>query len=303
MIWNLYTNPGHTLIRYPAGELEVRLNDDTIQLLKKTDQLVLVLPPAIAVDLNYTMALFDAITGVNHHIDVELLLPYMPHSRGDRRFVLGGSFGLQMYHTIVQRPVMCINTIDGHSNVETAITNHTVIPEILAVSAHYLTPEYGGHLNLLFPDKGAADRYRGVLAADPRGLLVSAFYGTKERSALTGKFVGFKIPDIDNPGPVLIIDDLCDGGGTFVGVGRLLVEQATRLGYHRRLNALYVTHGLFSRGTDMLGTHGAISDIWTTDTWPAAYGSGREPFSRSPNVRVIPVVQRVAEAIEKELNV
>jgi len=42
-----------------------------------------------------------------------------------------------------------------------------------------------------------------------------------------------------------VVDDICDGGGTFIGLADLLDERAMRAD-------LYVTHGLFSQGTEKL---------------------------------------------------
>lgn len=67
----------------------------------------------------------------------------------------------------------------------------------------------------------------------------------KVRNPLTGKFEGFTVPEIDRSIPTIIIDDICDGGGTFIGI-------AKELNMPKELMGLYVTHGIFSRGFDEL---------------------------------------------------
>jgi len=65
----------------------------------------------------------------------------------------------------------------------------------------------------------------------------------KKRNLETGSLSGFVVPQDLGGRPTLIIDDICDGGGTFMGIAQEVY--ALPLG-------LYVTHGIFSRGFDKL---------------------------------------------------
>jgi len=58
----------------------------------------------------------------------------------------------------------------------------------------------------------------------------------------------------------IIVDDICDGGRTFITLSRKLKEQ----GAAKVL--LYVTHGIFSQGVDVL--KGYIDQIFTTNSFP-----------------------------------
>ena len=75
---------------------------------------------------------------------------------------------------------------------------------------------------------------------------------SKSRNKATGEFIGFTVPDprLFETNAVLIVDDICDGGGTFVGISKTLLDQefVPRQG-------LYVTHGIFSKGFENLNTH------------------------------------------------
>lgn len=80
----------------------------------------------------------------------------------------------------------------------------------------------------------------------------------KERDSQTGRLSGFTI---ENPDDVkancIIIDDICDGGGTFVGLAKeLRAAGATKV-------VLFVTHGIFSQGRDLPG----IDEVHTTDSY------------------------------------
>ena len=56
----------------------------------------------------------------------------------------------------------------------------------------------------------------------------------------------------------LILDDICDGGGTFTGLSHVL-----RGTYGARAVDLFVTHGIFSKGLPLDG----IRAVHTTDSY------------------------------------
>ena len=62
---------------------------------------------------------------------------------------------------------------------------------------------------------------------------------------------------------MLIVDDLCDAGGTFIGSAQLLRDAGARS------VSLYVTHGVFSKGTAALLSQG-IDNIYSTTSYAAA---------------------------------
>jgi len=100
-------------------------------------------------------------------------------------------------------------------------------------------------LVLIVPDKGGETRYYLAKYKLP------IFVGEKVRDAKTGKLSGFAIPTSIKEYPhALIVDDICDGGGTFIG----LAEEIHKLNPHMELN-LYVSHGIFSKGLNELFEH------------------------------------------------
>lgn len=109
---------------------------------------------------------------------------------------------------------------------------------------------------ILYPDKGAIDRY-----GEDFGVTVG--YCNKIRDQLTGKLGGFEVPIIDQfISEVLIVDDICDGGGTFIGIADKLRSQ----GYAGKLG-LYVSHGIFSKGVLCLVENNRFDHIYTTDSF------------------------------------
>jgi ribose-phosphate pyrophosphokinase len=81
----------------------------------------------------------------------------------------------------------------------------------------------------------------------------------KTRDTETGELHGFRItnPSEDVEGKnILILDDICDGGGTFEGIA----DELDKMG--ARSVALAVTHGIFSRGFFI-----GMDRIYTTNSY------------------------------------
>ena len=77
----------------------------------------------------------------------------------------------------------------------------------------------------------------------------------KIRDTMTGALSGFEVYADDLTGKdVVILDDLCDGGGTFIGLAKKLREKgAAKI-------TLYVTHGMFTKGVKDLLIY--IEEVW-----------------------------------------
>ena len=83
---------------------------------------------------------------------------------------------------------------------------------------------------------------------------------SKSRDVKTGKLKGFKVYADDLQGKdCLIVDDICDGGGTFMGLAEELKNKNAGNLY------LAVSHGIFSKGFDHLAEH--FTKIFTTDSF------------------------------------
>ena len=65
---------------------------------------------------------------------------------------------------------------------------------------------------------------------------------------------------------ILVVDDICDGGGTFL----LLAEALRKAGIDNNLE-LYVSHGIFSKGTDII--YKSFYPIYTTNSFFRGYDS------------------------------
>ena len=208
--------------------------------------------------------LVDAVREANNgnaHQEV-LILPYLPYGRADRRFTLGDCAGLKVFGSIIDGIGFdYVVTLDAHSPVAKSHVSNlfNVEPKtFINKTIEYLEENY--KTTVLLPDKGAS-RYKKLLSKVP--VLVAE----KVRDPKTGVLTSFSVPDIGDAEAILIVDDICDGGGTFKGLAAEIRKQKPGVALF-----LYVTHGIFSKG--YLAMLDDFDHVYTTDTFEQSKWSG-----------------------------
>ena len=190
-------------------------------------------------------------------------IPYMPYSRQDRMCSEGQHFGLKvitdMFKTLPQK---VFYTYDCHSDVcESLMDENTLLVDIHQsdiIRNSFLKDDIGfGNVRIVSPDKGAIGKARRV--ADECGSPYPVIACTKTRDPKTGWLMTDPI-EMDLLGQnMLIVDDICDGGATFLGLAEELKKaSAGKI-------SLYVTHAIFSRGLGVFDK--VIDEIYTTDSF------------------------------------
>jgi ribose-phosphate pyrophosphokinase len=188
---------------------------------------------------------------------IKLFLPYFPGARQDRLMIPGEPLTVKVYADILNNLGLCqITVFDPHSEVTPAVINNCKV-----VSNHTFVEEVIKRIKkdviLVSPDGGALKKIYKV----------SEFLGgiyvvecSKSRNVKNGKLEGFKVYEEDLEGKdCLIVDDICDGGGTFIGLAKELKNKNAGSLY------LAVSHGIFSKGLEELGNY--YTKIFTTDSF------------------------------------
>lgn len=187
---------------------------------------------------------------------LHLLLPYFPAARQDRVAVTGEALSVKVYADVLNSVGFdSITVLDPHSEVTPAllenvriIDNHKFVAQCLKGMSDYA---------LISPDGGALKKvYRLAQYFDIQQIVECS----KHRDVKTGDLSGFAAYTDDLQGKTcVIVDDICDGGGTFLGLADEL----------KRKNAgdiyLIVTHGIFSNGFDKLSQK--FKKIYSTDSF------------------------------------
>ena len=222
--------------KFPAGEVGVKLPQ--IEEHEKVG-IVLTMPTSdeILIALNMLDAL--AIQGIQRE-NIDLFIPYFPYGRQDRMCHEGESFALRVFgHMLKAFPhYNNIYIKDMHSDVtQQVLMGYGVQVKHMSQSscAKYL-PKFDA---LIAPDKGAAQKVNTHYQV---GLGTKVFTILKERKDGQVTYVDFPFDTIT--GEVCVVDDICDGGATFLALAEMLYSTQPNIS---KL-CLYVTHGIFSKG-------------------------------------------------------
>jgi ribose-phosphate pyrophosphokinase len=231
--------------KYPAGEPFIKSH--------VVPSRVLLRPKSIETFMA-AMFWFDALAWRGHPMP-RLILPCVPGARQDRLLWEGDQLftSKSIAKELNSRNFPQVVVLDPHSNVIAAL-----IDRCLAVSPAHFIPRWK-YDAVVTPDAGATSRANDVA----KYLGVPTVQGTKKRNPVTGELAGFGIdPEVARYGKLLIVDDLCDGGGTFLGLAK---EILSHWSYNTTKTIdLYVTHGYFTQGTGKLSS--VFNRIITTDS-------------------------------------
>lgn len=99
--------------RYPAGEEQVRIKAEEIEKIAVSDEIIVTARISSSSDILGLMLLTDAI---GYNSKRTLILPYLPYSRADRRFVEGDCHGLKTFGQLIDSLAYDkVVTLDVHS--------------------------------------------------------------------------------------------------------------------------------------------------------------------------------------------
>ncbi|MCE2573309.1 ribose-phosphate diphosphokinase [Motilimonas eburnea] len=201
-------------------------------------------------------------------VAIELVAPYFPYARQDRVCNSGEALGVAVMAKLINGLNLQKVTIwDAHSDVTPALINNVVnLPqgELLARHPELVSQLKAGQLTLVAPDAGAAKKVHNLAKFFGGGIAV--VQAEKVRDVATGEITHTAIfGDISNQ-DVLITDDICDGGRTFIELAKVLKQQGAK-----RVS-LFVTHGIFANGLAVFD--GLIDAIYTSESFPAPQVAG-----------------------------
>lgn len=243
IVHNLYGDSAKAEVkRYPDGTPLVKLDNTPW------------LPDSITVsheDFLAGMFLVDALTERGNGKIHGLILPFIPGARQDRLNSEGDAlFTLKSVARMINnRNFDRVVVVDPHSSAAPALINRCIQYPMENLYSRLRGFKFDG---IIAPDSGATKR--AELASKVLGIPV--IQASKVRDVRTGNLMGFSVPVLDSAKRYVIIDDICDGGGTFLGLAGAMTE--------RPKVSLFVTHGLFTQGTKKLTD--VFETVITTDT-------------------------------------
>ena len=185
-------------------------------------------------------------TGIKN---IQLYTPYFMGARSDRRFTEGDANYLKQVicPIINSQKFESVTILDPHSDVLEAcldnfvkINNHDIVKQ--ALTAIDNKNDAQDRIVLVSPDAGA---YKKIFDVAQKFGINKIITATKVRDVRTGKILHTEIPTLDQHEDLqyVIIDDICDGGRTFLELAKAIHDSRPTAKVY-----LVVTHGIFSNG-------------------------------------------------------
>ena len=213
--------------------------------------------------------------GIKHHSlklkEISLYVPYFLGARSDRKFLSGQSNYLKtvICPIINSQNFSRVTVLDPHSDVlEACLNNFQKITNVNFASTSIKNIGVD-KITLISPDAGALKKIYDVAKAVECNDVIVA---NKLRDMATGRIIRTEVPglssDISFSGipkskTFVIIDDICDGGRTFVEIAKVIRDSRPKEIFNDKIY-LVVTHGIFSAGFEELEKW--FTGIYTTNS-------------------------------------
>ena len=258
-------NSAITPFAFPAGERHLKI-EERRPIEQHEIAIARFSPSTMHADLFQLAIWSDYLSKESPDTRQSVIMPYLPAARADR----GNPAGAEVYAQFMADQLMQVHdfvTFDVHSEAAEWIYKDRLNDGIQLNRIRFVEPDAifkralltglirdNQYAAVIAPDKGAIRRASKV----SKVLGVPVVCASKERDFETGKLTAFRVPELPGDGPYLVVDDICDGGGTFMGL-------AAETGLPPEKLHLYVSHGLFSNNA-MPKLASAYGRVYTTNS-------------------------------------
>lgn len=229
--------------KFPGGEIGIQLMND----IRDTETFIIYLNGIVTSDDIMTLAnICNALKWNNvPRSNISVGMPYFPYARQDRVCHSGESFALETF-------VQLLNTMyfqnlivsDLHSRIAKKLLNQSN-KTVNEYQQHELMKNLPKHDWYVAPDTGATNKIFKHSGITRENLIT--MNKSRTDAGIVHDTVLNQLNFNDFKGTAVVIDDICDGGATFISVAKTL----KKLNPHITLN-LAITHGIFSKGLDEL---------------------------------------------------
>ena len=242
----------YKISKFPDGQQTVDLLEapyigETVQLISRLNSFK---------DLELIICATQAIRNFDPNKEISLKVPYFVGARSDRKFVEGGvNYLKQVICPIINSMnFKSVIVLDPHSDVLEACLNNFDKTNNFGLVKFALTnidnrDGARDRICLVSPDAGA---YKKIFDVAKEFKIENIITANKVRDMKTGNILRTEIPVLDqhNDLTYVIIDDICDGGRTFVELAKVIKEGRPTAKVY-----LVVTHGIFSAGFKTLNEY------------------------------------------------
>lgn len=260
--------PQYKAWKFPGGEIHFKFKEAGSKGLFFAEQVFINCRINSSDDFLFLAIVIDTIKK-DYDLKVTVFIPYMLYQQADRDFSVGECFSLQTICKLLRTlPVDKWEMYDPHSDVSPAllkanvIDNSVYIKEVLTdLNGNQTKDVLTDSLCVLSPDAGAYKKiFKLTEKVKFKGQVETA---NKYRDSSNGEIkIRLSVDDFGGK-DILIIDDICVGGRTFVELADIL--------HDKNIGHLYlaVSHGIFSNGYDELRSR--FNRIYTTNSRKSEY--------------------------------
>jgi ribose-phosphate pyrophosphokinase len=261
----------YKISKFPDGQQTIDL-EGWCQLLTSDDNVKISSRLNSFKDLELIICAVHSIRNIEPSREILLYVPYFIGARSDRKFKQGGiNYLKQVICPIINSlNLNRVEVLDPHSDVLEAClnnykkkNNHSLVKFAL----EQIDNKDGAQdrICLVSPDAGS---YKKIFDVAKEFNIENIIAANKVRDVRTGNIVKTEIPDLRHFGPppgyheglkYVIIDDICDGGRTFIELAKVIKERTPNAEIY-----LVVTHGIFSAGLKPLAEW--FKCIYTTNS-------------------------------------
>lgn len=249
---NLTNQTGCKITTFPDGEKHV-----TVDELNRRIPVSVYCRITCADDLFCLMQVADVLKRQEMIID-NLFIGYLMSMRCDRLFDINRPFSLKLVADIINSiGALQVGIVEPHSTTSLLkIKNSIGVMATMEFFYKEIARRDGDSIVAVLPDSGARSRYQ------PSSL--PFIVCGKERDPETGRLLSFTVDAGETEckdKDLVVLDDLCDGGGTFVGLAPKLREFAPKS------LSLLVTHAIQIDGIKKVAD--AYDRVYITNSYKA----------------------------------
>lgn len=217
----------YTIFSFPDGEKQISIDSE----IDRKQEIKVICRVTNADELFILMQVNDILS--RHGVKWYLYITYLMSMRMDRVMDFNRPFSLSIVSNILKN-FSCydMEVLEPHSERVIDLAN-----SYSRIFINNVSSEYFRDVTVVYPDKGSAERYQGYFC---KGTVIFK----KKRNLETGKIESFEIEkEWIISKNFVFVDDLCDGGGTFLGELEVLKEK-----YPDGVFTLIVCHAVNEQG-------------------------------------------------------
>jgi ribose-phosphate pyrophosphokinase len=250
---------GFKTFTFPGGEVGLKLNTNEYCWFDSKGKVYIISQLTNSEEFVRVAMAKDALEQANVK-NIHLFCPYLPYARQDRVCDAGEAFSLKVFVNLLNSlNFQSVTIVDPHSDVTPALINNVKVISQFEVFQRWDELAFRAAKSVFISPDAGANKKTATLAGY---FSHSEFIRADKLRDLSNGAIKETIVYADylKGQDIFCADDLCDGGKTFIELAKVLKNKGAGK------VILYATHGIFSKGFDVL-FDGGIDEVWTTNSF------------------------------------